>query len=69
MYEIKVDGEKHYFSVMENLFYGIDRESCSSYDLKGSKKRRFTKNQNIGLDTNLMIDMNCEPFFIDNSSY
>jgi len=44
MYEIRADGEKHYFSVMENLFYGIDRESCSSYDLKGSKKRRFTKN-------------------------
>jgi len=28
MYEIKIDGEKHYLSVMENLFYEIDKDNC-----------------------------------------
>lgn len=27
VFEIRFEGEKHYYSVMENLFYGIDIES------------------------------------------
>lgn len=54
---------------MENLFYGIEKDSFASYDFKGSKKRRFLRGIEIGLDTNFLIDMNGEPFFIDNSTY
>lgn len=67
---VRVDGEDHFYAVMENIFNGIDKEACSIYDLKGSKLKRFAgSHTGIGLDTNLMIDRNCEPFFIDNSSY
>ncbi|KAL4428634.1 hypothetical protein ABPG74_009136 [Tetrahymena malaccensis] len=66
---VSCEGDKKYYAVMENIFYGMDKDNCQSYDLKGSKKRRFRKETDIGLDTNFMIDMNCEPFFIDNSSY
>jgi len=69
MFELRFDGEKRYYVVMENLFYGIDKETSAAYDLKGSRKRRFTRGLDIGLDTNFMIDMNCEPFFIDNSTF
>lgn len=56
VFEIRVDDERRYYAVMENLFYGVDKERCLSYDLKGSKLRRFTKKTDIGLDTNFMID-------------
>lgn len=69
MFEVKSEGEKKCYVVMENLFYGVDKDNTVSYDLKGSKKRRFTKGIDIGLDTNFMIDMNCEPFFIDNPTF
>lgn len=69
VFEVRFEGYKNYFSVMENVFFGIDKETVKTYDLKGSKKKRFLKNTEIGLDTNFLIDFNGEPFFIDNSTY
>ena len=54
---------------MENLFYGIDKETCISYDLKGSKINRFLKSLDIGLDTNFLIDFNSEPLAFDHCTY
>lgn len=48
---------------MENLFYGINKEFISIYDLKGSKINRFLKDGDVGLDTNFIIDFNSEPLF------
>ncbi|EGR30896.1 hypothetical protein IMG5_121420 [Ichthyophthirius multifiliis] len=63
MYEIISEGQNKYFVVMENLFYGINKEFISIYDLKGSKINRFLKDGDVGLDTNFIIDFNSEPLF------
>lgn len=65
LFEIKINKkEKEYFIIMENLFYGLDSKKCKVFDLKGSKKNRFSKTKVVGqtlLDTNYLLERNGDP--------
>ena len=69
MYEVVYEGYARYYAVMENLFYDINKEAVSTYDLKGSKLNRFFKDSDVGLDTNFIIDFNSEPILMDEYNY
>ena len=53
---------------MENIKLGMETENIRMYDLKGSLMHRFAKKEkSVGLDTNFRVDLNGEPFILDNN--
>ena len=53
---------------MENIRLGMETDNIRMYDLKGSLMHRFAKKEkSVGLDTNFRVDLNGEPFIIENN--
>lgn len=64
LYEVSINNTTYYYMVMENLFYGLNNENLTIFDLKGSETNRFvkkTKNGQTLLDTNYKLERNNEP--------
>ncbi len=60
-YEISRNSKSEYVVVMENVFFGID--VWETYDLKGTRWRRFAKPPAAAMDVNFLLDRNSEPIF------
>lgn len=55
-----------YYIAMENLFYGMDSNNLTVYDLKGSEAKRWKKKRGKTLlDTNFIIEQNGEPLLVN----
>jgi hypothetical protein len=48
MYRVHINNKNHYFIVMDNLYFGLDKANLQTYDLKGSQLRRFVSNPKKG---------------------
>jgi hypothetical protein len=46
---------------MENMYFGMNK--WITYDLKGTRWKRFSKLSNSYMDVNLLLDRNSEPLF------
>ena len=57
---------KSHYIIMEDIFYG--KTISKTYDLKGSRRNRMSKEEHIFLDSNYINQMRDHPVYIDKAS-
>ena len=57
---------KSHYLIMEDIFYG--KKITKTYDLKGSRRNRMSKEEHIFLDSNYINQMRDHPVYIDKAS-